>query len=66
MLALLSCTYPSLSDQLLDRQEVRIPAPVLVYAQDEVLLLSEVDEGLRFSRGWAHGLLDEYCLVSGG
>lgn len=52
-----------LLDQLLDRQEIRVPSSILVYADKLPRLLGDVDELLGFRGGWDEGFLDDNVLA---
>jgi hypothetical protein len=53
----------ALRQQRLERQEVAIPAPVVVHAEHQLLLVCQVDQGLRFKAGNGEGLVDHHVLA---
>lgn len=52
------------TQQRLQREEVRVPAAVLVRVQHAALGLGKRGELLRLGEGGCHGLVDEDCVVA--
>lgn len=64
----LELDYPSQGAvvyELLEGEEVGIPAAVLVYGEELVAFFGNRDEFVCFLRGGGEWLLDDYCRASG-